>query len=320
VLGPGKEFDLIRSIWTRLGGRLTSEAGDDCAFVSLGGTPVAITSDIAVEGTHFRLGWLTHYEVGWRAAAGALSDLAAVAAIPAGVMVSVGSPEEWPDAFVVELMDGVGDAAGAVGAKVWGGDLVRSEKCVVDVVCVGMGERESGRAGGFVRRSGAEAGDTLWVTGRLGGPKVALDALYAGREPEASARERLVHPMPRIQEALWLHEHGAKAMIDISDGLADDAGHLAAASGVKLVIDADAVPAHRSVPPALPSSRSPVLISGEEYEILVALPSTFDAHQAFESRFAIPLTRIGTVDRGAGVTLTRAGEPMPLPQGYRHFS
>lgn len=309
-LGAGREFDLIRSIWSRLGARLSGGAGDDCAFVDLGGTPVALTTDVAVEGTHFRLGWLTHYEVGWRAAAGALSDLAAVAASPEGAMVSLGIPEEWPDELAVALMDGVGDAVAAVGAKVWGGDLVRSERCVVDVVCIGM---VAGGADRFVSRSGAEAGDGLWVTGRLGGPLAALDALSAGREPEASARERLAHPMPRIQEAHWLRDHEAKAMIDISDGLAGDAGHLAAASRVELVIDADAVPGH-------PSAPSTPLVSGEEYELLIALPATFAAATEFADRFGLPLTRIGVVEVGKGVVVTKNGVPVDVPAGYLHFA
>lgn len=308
ALGSGREFDLIRAVWSRLGERMAGDVGDDCAFVELGGVPVAITTDIAVEGTHFKLGWLTHYEVGWRAGAGGLSDLAAVAAKPEGIMVSLGVPAEWHDQFVVDVMDGVGAAAAAAGAKVWGGDVVRSERCTIDIVCVGTGT--------FVKRRGAQSGDALWVTGRLGGPQVALDALYAGHEPEVSARERLAHPVPRIREAEWLAERGARAMIDVSDGLVADAGHLAAASGVEIVIDAGAVPAHPSVAPV--TSPTP-LISGEEYELLVAMPPEF-AGGEFEERFGIPLTRIGTLGAGAGVHVTSGGAPLSVPAGYRHFS
>lgn len=316
LFGAGREFDLIRAVTTRLSERAVG-IGDDCALVELGGTPVAITTDMAVEGTHFRFGWLTRYEVGWRAAAGALSDLAAVAGTPAGVMVSLGVPEEWPDEFTVELMDGVGDAAALTGARVWGGDLVKSERCVVDVVCVGTGERGRRSAGGFVRRSGAEVGDALWVTGRLGGPKLALDALYAGREPEVSARDRLARPIPRIEEARWLRDHGANAMIDVSDGLVADAGHLAAQSRVGVAIDADAVPAHPSV---ASSAASASLISGEEYELLVALPASFDSAGEFTSRFGLPLTRIGAVAAGEGVVVMRNGAVVDLPAGYLHFA
>lgn len=314
VLGPGREFDLIRAIWSRLGDRIAGAPGDDCAFVAVEGRQLAVSSDIAIEGTHFQVGWLSHHEVGWRAAAAALSDLAAVAARPAGVLVSLGVPAEWPEECVVDVMDGVGAAAAAAGAAVLGGDVVCAPRCVIDVMCLGSGAP-------FVRRTGAAAGDGLWVTGRLGGALMALEALNAGREPETTARERFARPVPRIAEAQWLRDHGAKAMIDVSDGLVADAGHIAAASGVGLVIEAQRVPAHPSVSSGPSAASAPLacLISGEEYELLVALPADFDAADGFMTHFDVPLTRVGTVRAGAGVMVERDGRPVELPQGWSHF-
>jgi len=121
--------------------------GDDCALVQVGSEQLAVSTDLVVEGTHFREGWLEPAELGWRAAAAALSDLAAVAAEPLGVLASVGLPADRPEAHLEEVMGGVADAAQAVGALVWGGDLVRSERMVLDVAVVGRVDRPLRRSG-----------------------------------------------------------------------------------------------------------------------------------------------------------------------------
>lgn len=306
-LGTGGEFDRIRAVWRRLGARM-APAGDDCALVELDGVALALSTDLAIEGTHFRLGWLEPREVGWRATAAALSDLAAVAAEPAGVLVSLGIPTSWPEASVTDLMEGVGDAAEAVGATLWGGDLVASERVVLDLAVVG-------RVADPVRRRGARPGDVLWVTGRLGGPAAALAAWNAGEEPDRTARERFAAPRARVREAQWLQQRGARAMIDISDGLVADAGQLAAASSVAWVIEVDRVPVHPAAAPAT------ALVSGEEYELLVALPSAApaDIGRAFQEAFGVPLTRIGAAHAGSGVRLVRDGAPVDVPAGFVHF-
>ncbi len=306
-LGPGGEFDRIRAIWRRLGEQM-SQAGEDCALVTIGSERLAISTDVTIEGTHFRKGWLAPEEVGWRAAAAALSDLAAVAAEPRGVMASLGVSPEWPEELVSEVMHGVGQAAAAVDAQLWGGDLVRSERLVLDVVVVGRAEAP-------VLRSGAAPGEGLWVTGALGGPAAALAAWLAGEEPEQTARERFAHPRPRIAEALWLRDEGATAMIDLSDGLIGDAGHLAAASGVRCVIEDERVPVH---PAASPRG---ALVGGEEYELLAALPRETDNElaAAFEDTFGIRLTRVGRVEEGQGVELLENGAPVALPGGFTQF-
>lgn len=308
-LGSGAEFDRIRAIWRRLGDRAQG-AGDDCAIVELDGVRFAISTDLAVEGTHFRIGWLAPAEIGWRVTAASLSDLAAVAATPAGVLVSVAVPREWPPEHLSDFMEGVGEAAASVGAVVWGGDLVRGERVLVDVVAVGRLEAAP------VLRRGARPGDQLWVTGALGGPFMALAAWDAAREPEESARARFAHPEPRIAAGRWLREQGARAMIDISDGLLADAGHLAAASGLGWTIDVDRVPVH-------PAAEVPdvALASGEEYELLVALPADTDPSVAeeFRRRFELPLTRVGQADQEQGVRLMREGKRVWAPKGYEHF-
>jgi len=309
ALAPGGEFDRIRRALTRLGS-VAVGVGDDCAFVEIGAERLALSCDLTLEGTHFRTGWLSPEEIGWRATAAALSDLAAVAAEPLGVLLSVALPSGWPEEHFADLVGGAGEAARAVGAVIWGGDLVRGDRVAVDVTVAGR------LAGEPVRRSGAAVGDELWVTGALGGPFCAVAAWDAGQEPVRTARARFAHPVPRVTEALWLREHGARAMIDVSDGLVADAGHLAAASGVGWAIDPDRVPLH----PAAEVVQE-ALASGEEYELLVALPAGQGAAlaEAFRGQFGLPLTRVGTAEREPGVRVLRAGKPVELLPTFTHF-
>jgi thiamine-monophosphate kinase len=311
-LGPGAEFDRIRLALARLGPQAVG-VGDDCAFVPVGGEHLALSCDVSLEGTHFRAGWLAPDELGWRAAAAALSDLAAVAASPLGVLAGVALPLEWPEEQFAELMRGLGEAAAAVGAVVWGGDLVRGERLAVDVFAVG---RLSGEP---LRRRGARPGDGLWVTGRLGGPRAAVAAWVGGAEPEETARARFARPEPRIAEARWLKERGARALIDVSDGVLPDAGHLAAASGVQWTVELEALPLHPAIEGALEA-----VVSGEEYELLAALPPDFGSEQAqeFEALFGLPLTRVGWADPAGPeplVRLVRGGVPVEAPPAFAHF-
>jgi thiamine-monophosphate kinase len=308
ALGPGGEFDRIRAIWQRLGTH-ASQVGDDAAIVRVGGEHLAFSCDMAVEGRHFRLDWVRPAELGWRIAASAISDLAAVAAEPLGMLVSVGVPEQLAVEFLPELMGGVGQSVAHAGAVVWGGDLVQCDTVVVDVMVAGRVERP-------VLRSGARPRDGLWVTGRFGAPHEAVMAWLAGRNPHPEARERYARPLPRVQEALWLRDHGATALIDVSDGLTGDAGHLAAASGAALAIAAELVPRHPGV-----ERWESALVGGEEYELLAALPPDFGetGAAAFAERFGLLLTRIGGVEAGEGVRVTHWGKPVELPDAFSHF-
>ena len=313
-LGPGGEFDRLRAIFVALGtaGR---DLGDDCALLSIGGRTLAISIDLSLEGVHFRTDWLALREIGWRATAAALSDLAAEGATPLGVLVSLGVPgnrqrRTGNASPAVQIMAGVGAAARSVGASVLGGDLVRSPRYLVDVCVLGVAQRP-------VRRSGARPGDGLWVTGRLGGAGLALAALRAGRGRRLAPalRRRFARPMPRIAAGRWLARRGARAMIDISDGLAGDAGHLAAASGVGVAIELERVPCWPGVTPLA------AVRSGEEYELLVAMPRRFGTAgaKAFGRATGLPLTRIGACIAGRGVRMTHDGRPITPPPGFDHF-
>jgi thiamine-monophosphate kinase len=311
ALGAGGEFDRLRALFARLGSA-ARDLGDDCALVPIGGRTLAVSIDLSLERVHFRTDWLSFRAIGWRAAAAALSDLAAEGAAPLGVLMTLGVPGGGGGRRRVdpatEIAAGVGAAVRQVGAHVLGGDLVRSARYLVDVCALGLADPP-------VRRRGARPGDGLWVTGRLGGPGRALAALRRGRRPPPLAFQRFAHPEPRIAAGRWLARHGARALIDISDGLAADAAHLAAASGVRVEIALERIPCWAGVTPRAAAR------SGEEYELLVALPPHFDdrAARGFRRAVGLGLTRIGRCATGRGVRVTRRGHAVPTPAGYDHF-
>jgi thiamine-monophosphate kinase len=301
-LGPGPEFDLIRGFF---GGEAASSGpgvrvgpGDDCAVVA--GDGIALTVDMAVEDVHFRRSWLGPSEIGYRSAAGAISDLAAVAARPIGILASVALGPGDEAEFGPAVMAGVVAAAADAGAILLGGDLTRSPgPLVVDIVAVGEAPTP-------VLRSGAEAGDEVWVTGELGAAAVAVAAWLDGREPDPAARAAYVCPAPRIREALWLAQRAIPtAMVDLSDGIAGDAGHIAAASGVRVVVRAGALPVAEVASAAASTAGELVRLAaagGEDYELCFTARAGTVAAVAgeFEERFGVRLTLVGEVTAGEG--------------------
>jgi len=318
-LGPGKEFDRIRGILTQLAeiSGDADELGDDCALIPLGSTTVAVSIDNSLENVHFRTDWLDFKEIGFRAAGSALSDLAADGAKPIGVLVSLGVPTTQSKAGAdpaAAIMAGVATMVHNLGARVLGGDLTRADQYMVDVCVIGTVERP-------VRRSGAREGDAVWVTGYLGGAALALERLREGKPLSSVLRNRYACPEPRIEAGSWLANHGASSMIDISDGLAADAQHLAAASEVGIEINLEHVPCWENV------EAMAALASGEEFELLCTMPPTFSDSSAstFRSQTGLQLSRIGTCLRGAGgrrggVRLLDHNQPVALPAGYDHFA
>ncbi len=316
-LGPGREFDRIRAIITALG-PAAAELGGDCALVPDGTGVVALSTDTSVEGVHFRRDWLSAEEIGWRAAAAALSDLAAAAAPAIGLLAAVTVPAEAMEEDLVALMRGVGSAATAWGGKVLGGDLSRGPSWSITVTVVGRAERP-------LTRSGAIPGDRVWVTGALGAARAALECWRRGEAPPADARRAFARPEPRIAAGVRLAGLGAHAMLDLSDGLGGDARHLAAASGVALEVELEEVP----VAPAalLEAQRSGIDAArfaaegGDDYELLVALPPLYGVRDAVELSHAcgVALTPIGVIGVGAGVRFLRGGAEIRLV-GFDHFA
>lgn len=302
-LGPGPEFDAIRTILRRLGPRAKG-IGDDAAVVSIPrGDSLVASVDTVVEGKHFGPGWLTPREIGRRAIVAALSDLAAMAARPLGVLVALVIPEAWRpqlDAFT----DGIADAVSDADTFVLGGNLSDGSELSITTTVLGA-------AFAPLARSGARLGDRVYVTGRLGAPRAAIERLSRG-ESAGPFGERFAHPSPRIDEARWLADRGATAGIDISDGLFADIGQLSAASGAHIELDAARVPCFPGV------SVETALSSGEEYELIVTSSVPFDAAE-FEHRYGIPVTEIGRVAPGAARVEVH-GVRVAAVSGHDHFS
>ena len=322
ALGPGREFDLIRGFLAgapALGEEVRVGPGDDAAVLDGGWV---LTCDVSVEDVHFRRAWLSDHEVGYRAAAAAISDLAAMAARPVGILVALAAPRGGVDLAAVHA--GLAEAAASSGASVLGGDVSSSPgPLVVDVTAVGRTARP-------VLRSGARPGDELWVTGALGACAAAVRVLEAGRQPAPELRAALARPVPRVREALWLAEREvAHALIDLSDGLAGDAGHLAAAGRVKIVLDEPALPVAEGALAELgeAEARAAALHGGEDYELcFAAAPGAVD-REAFERHFGLALTRVGEVEDGEGaehegVWLRDAAGILTRPRagGFDHFA
>ena len=306
-LGTGVEFDAIRTM-LQVWGAHASGIGDDAAVLPLpAGESLIASTDASFEHVHFERGWLTPREIGARAAAAALSDLAAMAATPAGLLLALGVPPAWRGELDA-LAQGVGEVAAAAACPIIGGNVSRAGELSLTITVLGRSRHP-------LARSGAQAGDVLYVTGMLGGPGAALDALLRGATPRDVDRARFAGPQPRIAEGRWLAERGARAAIDLSDGLVADAGHLAAASGVRVVLDLGAMPCVEGITPESAAS------SGEEYELLVAFPAEtrLDTHE-FRARFGTPLTAVGHVTTGRGVSLEARGERVDRTRGHDHLS
>ncbi|MGE0353341.1 MAG: thiamine-phosphate kinase [Gemmatimonadales bacterium] len=312
-LGAGVEFDRIRGVIRRLGLE-SGGIGSDCAHIPEGDRWLVLSCDMSLEEVHFRRDWLSFEEIGWRAAAAALSDLAAAGAEVTGLLASVAMPGDASSEDLEQVMAGVGTAVDAVGGSVLGGDLARGRSWVVDITVVG-------RAESALTRRGARPGDRVWVTGTLGGSRAAVTAWNAGRTPPAEARARFARPEPRIRAGRYLLRQGARAMMDLSDGLAGDARHLAAASEVALEIDLASLPLGPGVEAAAALERRPpaefAAEGGEDYELLVAMPPGFDG-SGFLHETGIPLTAVGTVAAGSGVSLWLDGTRRTL-SSYDHF-
>jgi thiamine-monophosphate kinase len=307
ALGSGREFDLVRTLLRRWQGAAQG-IGDDAAILDVPEQERLVSStDVAVEGVHFVREWFTPAQVADRAVTAALSDLAAMAARPLGILVGLVLPARWGDALDL-LADGIASAAGRAETHVIGGDLSAGAELTLAITVLGSARVP-------VTRSGARSGDHLYMTGRLGGPGEALRALTKGEAVSPWSWARFAAPVARLREAQWLASHGATAMIDISDGLSAELNHLAAASRASMAIEVEQVPVGNGI------EALKAVASGEEYELLCAAPANLDTAD-FERRFEIPLTRIGRVtSQGSpGVLATLYGNRVDLAPGHDHFS
>lgn len=293
--------------------------GDDCAVVRAGSQNILVSCDLSVENIHFRRSFASAREIGWKAAAASVSDIAAMGGKPVCMVVALACPIHTPLDFLQDLFRGIQDLAAEMGMAVVGGDTTRSTDAIsLDVTVIGVpsGER-------YLLRRGAKDGDILFATGPLGLSSAGLRALETGKSASKLVHAHL-HPVPRIEEGNWLCANpSVHAAIDISDGLVQDAGHIAKASHIGINIEESAVSVDAAITAFCDEhdldARTFVLAGGEDYELLVAIePNAAESiANGFSRKFNRPLHRIGAcTSRWSGV---RIDGHEPNLRGFDHF-
>jgi len=306
------EFALIARIRERLqtaAPRVRVGVGDDAAVLAPSAGCAVLSVDAVVEGAHFDRRWLSWPDVGWRGVAGALSDLAAMRAAPVCALLSMVLPEDLAGDDALAIVDGAAEAARAHGASIVGGNLARGP--VVSLHTTVMGEAPSP-----LGRGGARPGDGVFVTGTLGAAALGWRLLAKDAEAQGPFVRRWRRPRARFDALPWLA--AATACVDVSDGFAQDLGHVCEASEVGAEIDLAALPVapdHATV--AAASGHDPHLLAatgGEDYELIFTAPAPPAPSSA-------DVTRVGTIIEGAGVRFTAPdGTPWSPPAaGHRHF-
>jgi thiamine-monophosphate kinase len=314
------EFGLIERIRAALGGGSASGVhvgiGDDAAVVSLPGDRVVVSTDMLVEGRHFRRDWSTAADVGAKAVAQNTIDIVVMGARPSTLVVALGVPAELSVEWVTELYEGMRQSAQEQSVSIVGGDVVRSDRVIISVTVLGT---LTGSAP--ILRSGARPGDVVAVAGRLGWSAAGLSILSRGFRTPRALVDAHRRPEPPFDAAAAAAEAGATAMIDVSDGLVADLGHVARASGVAIQVDPTMLRVDEPVASAAAAFNADplvwVLTGGEDH----AVAATFPPGVALPDGFTV----IGTVAEvadvemldGPGVTV---GGRVPRGGGHDHFA
>lgn len=328
------EFGLIERLsrYVPEGPGLIRGIGDDAAILE--GTPGVqwlATADMLLESVHFDLSFTTPEQLGRRALVANLSDIAAMGGRPRFALVSLGLETDTDVAIVDSFYRGLTAEASRWGVILVGGDTIRSPEGIIIAITV-LGEVKPGRA---VRRDGARLGDLLLVTGDLGGSTAGLATFISETSPLSGlnaryvreVRTRHLEPEPRLREAEIIAAGGATSMIDVSDGLANEANHLARQSGVSIVIDVESIPiseATRAVARAY--NHDPVdwaLNGGEDYELLFTAPLECVSTLAdtVRTKTGTSISIIGRVEQGKGCWLNKGGVRSVLSSSaYDHFT
>ncbi len=279
--------------------------GDDAAVLAPSSERTVVTVDAVVDGVHFRRDWMSWEDVGYRATVAAASDVLAMGARPTAGVAAWTIPADVDDEAIAAIARGQREAADALGIAIVGGNIASAPVLTITTTVFGSAERP-------IARRGARPGDVLILRGAVGEAALGIAALERNRA-DLAARGVASYRRPRVLCAD--SEHLAKvahAMIDVSDGLAQDIGHLARASGVRAVIDADALSTRRDpsiAAAAVALGLDPLqleLAGGDDYALVAAVPAGADGDV------------IGVIEEGAGVEVLRAGKREPAPRGYVH--
>jgi thiamine-monophosphate kinase len=294
------------------GGRLGRGIGDDCAVLPIPrGHEALVTTDFSLEGVHFRRDWHPPDSVGHRCLARGLSDIAAMGGIPRAAFLSLALPADLPQQWVDCFIAGLLKLAARFSVPLAGGDTARSPDGVLADIVV-LGSVPTGQA---ILRSGARAGDLIYVTGTLGSATAALNRLRGGEQLRPRSHPKHFYPESRLAVGQFLRERKlASAMIDISDGLSTDLGHICEESKAGAVVHAESLPAITSK-----EGLKLALHGGDEYELLfTANPK----HRIPKQIAGVPVTRIGEIIRGRQMKLaTPDGRTEILkPAGWEHFA
>ena len=303
--------------------------GDDAAVVEPErGALTVVTTDALLEGIHFDRAFTAAGDVGHKALAVNLSDLAAMGAAPRHALLSLG----LPDTLLVNDFDALLHDLLMLSARhrmtLIGGNITRSNgPLFVDVTAMGSVKRRR-----VLTRSGAKAGDEIYVSGHLGGAAAGLSwlqhatAAQRASDDYAICRQRYLRPEPRVRLGMFLGRNRVtRACVDLSDGLADGIQQLASASGVGAVVEADALPIHTDTRAWFEGTGvDPVaatLVAGDDYELLFTVPRAAQRRLASVRKLVkeLPLTRIGRITKAAELVLERDGKAEALPTGYEHF-
>lgn len=321
-------IDRIRSRTASYGEDVVLGIGDDCAVLRRGPVLEVLTTDCLVEGTHYEAGWLAMGDIGWKALAVNVSDIAAVGGTPKHALVTLFLPGDSTTKQIDELYDGLEQCGEKTGVVVVGGDIVKIDgPFAISVALSGVCERDE-----IVLRSGARQGDTIVVTGSLGGASVGLKALRqdSGRawdEHIEACITRFRRPVPRLSESRAIIEDlQPTSMIDISDGLLSDLWHIMESSKVGAVLEGKDIPVGMGVVDFFSGSKedalSQALAGGEDYELLFTINSRLEGRlPEVAARLGVELTPIGKITpRGAGVKLAQEGGQREIRKGgFDHF-
>lgn len=300
------EFEVVARIAARLGPapQILLGPGDDAAVVTAPDGRVVASTDMLVEGRHFRTAWSSGYDIGRKAAAQNLADIAAMGAVPTALLVGLACPPATPLDWVDLLTDGLRDEAALTGAAVVGGDLVRADQVTLAVTALGdLQGRDP------VLRSGARVGEVLAICGRLGWAAAGLAVLGRGFRSPAAVVAAHRRPEPAYAQGPVAAAAGATSMIDVSDGLTQDLGHVAAASGVGIALERAALHVSpRLVDVGAALGVDPyewVLGGGDDHALAATFPGAVPAGW----------TVVGAVTAGEGVTVDGAA----YVAGHDHF-